>query len=139
MTGEGGRVGAGSPRGGGPKDRASRKLLPSRKSSVRRTGDRRAKPSSAASRWATSGGERRTKPVAASKGRKGEDGAGRATWEHPEQSHGSNEMGGRRWFFLFVPLRVMVSLKPYSTQRVRKRGGGEGGGSKDAAVCGRRC
>lgn len=32
--------------------------------------------------------------------------------------------------FLFVPLRVMVSLKPYSTQRVRKRGGGEGGGAK---------
>lgn len=68
VTGEGGRVGTGSPRGG-PKDRASRKLLPSRKSSGRRTGDRRAKPSSAASRWATSGGERRTKPVAASKGR----------------------------------------------------------------------
>lgn len=83
VTGEGGRVGAGSPRGG-PKDRASRKLLPPRKSSGRGTGDRRAKPSSAASRWATSGGERRTKPVAAiareggGRGRAGDLGASRA-------------------------------------------------------------
>lgn len=133
----GGRVGAGSSRGaasasgaharhhraGGPKDRASRKLLLSRRLLGTGLGTDEQSRTQPLATGLTPGcrrrGECRTKPVAASRG--GGDGAGWATSEHPEQSHGSNEMGGRRWF-PFVPLRIMVSLKPYSTQRVRKQG-----------------
>lgn len=63
--------------------------------------------------------------------------AGRAPWRLPEQSHGSNEVNDGGDGFVFVLLLIRVSPKPYSTQRVRKRGGE--GGAKMWVWGGRHC